>query len=68
MQKGYTDGGPWCGNQVRVGLVLIRGYSESGHTYALELEQNGGGVKKGASQGGRQRGDKRKEGKREVVP
>ena len=29
---------------------------------------DGSGVKKGASQGGRQRGDKRKEGKREVVP
>ena len=26
------------------------------------------GVWKGASQGGRQRGDKRKEGKREVIP
>ena len=29
MRKGYTDSGPWRGNQVRTGPALIRGYSES---------------------------------------
>ena len=29
MRKGYTDGGPWRGDQVRTGPALIRGYSES---------------------------------------
>ena len=29
MRKGYTDGGPWHGNQVRTGPALIRSYSES---------------------------------------
>ena len=82
MQKGYTDSGPWHGNQVQTGPVLIRGYSESGHDVVIQVvhirigvgaewkrtRSDGSRVWKGASQGGRQRGDKRKEGKREVVP
>ena len=37
MQKGYTDGGPWHGNQVRAGPVLIRSYSESGHDVVIQV-------------------------------
>ena len=37
MQKGYTDGGPWHGNQVRMGPVLIRSYSESGHDIVIQV-------------------------------
>ena len=61
------------------GPVLICGYSESGCDLVIQVvhvcvrvgvdwRRSGSGVWKGASQGGGQRGDKRKEGKREVIP
>ena len=82
MRKGYTDGRPWHGNQVWMGPVLIRSYSESGRNVVIQvvhirirvgvewkwMRSDGSRVWKGASQGGGQRGDKRKEGKREVIP
>ena len=37
MRKGYTDGGPWHGNQVWVGLVLIHSYSESGRDIVIQV-------------------------------
>ena len=37
MWKGYIDSGPWHGNQVWTGLVLIRGYSESGHNVVIQV-------------------------------
>ena len=37
MRKGYTDGRPWHGNQVRAGPVLICGYSESGCDVVIQV-------------------------------
>ena len=37
MWKGYTDGGPWRGDQVRAGLALIRGYSEGLRDVVLQV-------------------------------
>ena len=60
MRKGYTDGGPWCGNQVQTGPALIRGYSESLRDVVLPVahvrigvEAEGGGVE--ADEVGRRR-------------
>src|SRR5258708_2422937 len=39
MWKGYIDGSPWHGNQVRMGLVLIHSWSESGCDVVIQAVQ-----------------------------
>ena len=57
MRKGYTDGGPWRGNQVRTGPALICGYSESLRDVVLSVVHACIGVEaeRGRSGGGQGR-------------
>ena len=56
MRKGYTDDGPWRGNQVRTGLALIRSYSESLRDVVLPVAHVRIGVEAERGQSGSGRG------------
>ena len=56
MRKGYTDGGPWRGDQVRTGPALIRGYSESLRDVVLPVARVRVGVEAERGRSGNGRG------------